>query len=259
MLVSASNLFFSYGSRQVVEDVSLEVASGQIVAVLGSNGSGKSTLMKLVAGLLKPAKGTVKVENQTIVSMTRRQIAQAIAYVAQETKLQFPLSAIEFVLQGRFPHGKGLGFESDRDIEIAQMAMNLTDTIAFAHRELNTLSGGERQRVFLARAIAQEPKLLLLDEPTSNLDISHRVATFLLMKRLAEQKKIGIMLVTHEINLTAEFADHILLLKNGCTFISGSVEEVFKKHVLEEVFETKVLIDKNSATGAPRVTLDTRR
>ncbi|KAF0248432.1 MAG: iron complex transport system ATP-binding protein [bacterium] len=253
-MLKAENLYFSY-KNPVIEDVSLTIEQGSLGVLIGPNGSGKSTLMKMLAKLLIPNKGKIFLANQLLKNISQRQLAQQIGYVAQETKIEFPLSAFEFVLQGRFAYGQGFGFEQDKDLQLAHKIMQLTATDSFVERRINALSGGERQRVFLARALAQEPKLLLLDEPTANLDISHQVATFKLLRELTRQQNLTVLLITHELNLAAEFADKILLLKKGRVFSQGSPKQVLVQSVLESVFETHLLIDNNPKSGAPRVTI----
>lgn len=253
-MLTAENLHFHY-DKPVIVDVSLKVEKGSLVVLIGPNGSGKSTLMKLLAGLLDPSQGKVLFGSELLKTFSRREIAKQIGYVAQETKTEFPLSAFEFVLQGRFAYGRAVGFEQTQDLQIAERAMKLTDTSNFKERQLNALSGGERQRVFLARALAQEPKILLLDEPTANLDISHQVTTLKLLKELTHKQGLTVLLITHELNLASEFADQILLLQNGKMVAYGSPEEVLVKNTVEKVFETSLLVDKNPVSGRPRLTL----
>lgn len=253
-MLKAENLYFSY-KTPVIEDVSLALEKGSLSVLIGPNGSGKSTLMKMLASLLVPNKGKIFLQNKLFKDISRREIAQQIAYVAQETKVEFPLSAFEFVLQGRFAYGQGFGFEQEKDLELAKKMMRLTFTDDFFNRQINALSGGERQRVFLARALAQDPKLLLLDEPTANLDISHQVTTFKLLKELTCQENLTVLLITHELNLAAEFADKIFLLKNGKLFSQGSPKEVLVQSSLEKVFETNLLVDNNPKSNSPRVTV----
>lgn len=253
-MLKAENLCFSY-KNPVINKISLGVEKGSLTVLIGANGSGKSTLMKLLAGILSPSSGKILLNNRDFKEFSRREIAKQIAYVAQETKVEFPLSVFEFVLQGRFAYGQSFGFEGDRDLELAKKVMKLTFTDNFANRQLNSLSGGERQRVFLARALAQEPKLLLLDEPTANLDISHQVTTFRLLKELTIQQNLTVLLITHELNLASEFANKIFLIKNGELFSQGSPKEVLVKEALESIFETCLLVDSNPRSGSPRVTI----
>jgi iron complex transport system ATP-binding protein len=243
-MLIAEHIYFSY-DKPVIVDISLKVEQGSLVVLIGPNGSGKSTLMKLLAGLLQPTQGKVFFNNHLLKEFSRREIAKQIAYVAQETKVEFPLSAFEFVLQGRFAYGRAIGFEQAQDLEIADKVMQLTDISNFKERQLNALSGGE------------QPKLLLLDEPTANLDISHQVTTLKLLKELIVKEKLTVFLITHELNLASEFADQILLLKSGKMIAYGQPDEVLVKNTLEQVFETSLLVDKNPFSGRPRLTITT--
>jgi len=253
-MLKAENLCFSY-QKPIITNVSIDIKKNELVVILGPNGSGKSTLMKMLAGLLNPNKGKIFLANRLLTTISRRELAKEIGYVAQETRVEFPLSVFEFILQGRFAYGRGVGFEQEDDFKIASQVMQLTATTEFKSRQLNELSGGERQRVFLARALAQKPKFLLLDEPTANLDIAYQVATLKLLSELTSQEGLTVLLITHEINLASEFANKILLLKDGKIFSQGSPSEVLTKDALETVFETTLFVDKHPSSNTPRITI----
>ena len=226
-----------------------------MLAVLGPNGSGKSTLLKTIVGILSPSSGSVLVDDRDLATVSRREAARLIGYVAQESTVRFPLTAMEFVLQGRFAQGRLVGFESDEDEREANRAMELTETSPFASRVVNELSGGERQRVMLARALASRPKLLVLDEPVANLDISHQVKMLDLVSRLVTDEEMSAVVVTHELNLAAEFATEVLLLKAGEAIAFGNPPGVLSEERLRSVFSTDLIVDVNPRSGAPRVTL----
>jgi iron complex transport system ATP-binding protein len=253
-LLEAQDVTFGYG-EPVLRGVSFELSTGQILAILGPNGSGKTTLLKISAGILKAHSGRVTVLGRDVGSMSRRDLALKVGYVAQESSIQFPLTAMEFVLQGRFAQGRLLGFESEQDVAEAKRAMELTETSEFASRLVGELSGGERQRVMLARALASRPRLLVLDEPVANLDISHQVKMMSLIKRLAAGQGMSAIVVTHELNLAAEFATRVLMLKSGAVLACGRPADVMTEASLRELFDTRLLVDVNPATGAPRITL----
>jgi iron complex transport system ATP-binding protein len=253
-MLEARNIKFSY-TKPVLKDVSFNIGSGELFAVLGPNGSGKSTLIKIIVGILKPQSGTVLVDGRNPASMSRREAARVIGYVAQESAVRFPLTAMELVLQGRFAQGGLIGFESEGDVGEAEWAMRVTETTEFAARPVTELSGGERQRVMLARALAVRPRLLVLDEPVANLDIAHQVKMLEVIKRLTIKEGITAMVVTHELNLAAEFAVSVLLLKNGDSIACGAPREVMTRSALRGVFDTDLLVDESPASGAPRVTL----
>ncbi|MCI0339001.1 MAG: ABC transporter ATP-binding protein [Acidobacteria bacterium] len=251
-MLELQNINFSY-QRPVLYGITLEVRAGEIVALLGPNGAGKSTLLGIAHGALKPQSGDVLFEGQPIAGLSRREVARRMALVAQSGEVRFPLTALEYVLTGRFAHVNALGFDSPRDVEIATRALSDTDAIHFAERKFNELSSGERQRVLLSRALAQEPRLLLLDEPTANADIAHQISLLSFVRGLAREKKLGAMVVTHEINLAAEFADRVALLKNGRLLAVGSPREVMMADLLGQLFETPLLVDEHPLSGKPRI------
>jgi iron complex transport system ATP-binding protein len=253
-MLQVRDIRFSYGAP-VLKGVSFEVADGELLAVLGPNGSGKSTLLKILVGVLKAASGSVWIDGRNLDLMSRRERARLIGYVAQDSSVVFPLTVMEFVLQGRFAQGRLAGFESDADVEAANRAMELTQTCEFAGRLVMELSGGERQRVMLARALASRPRFLILDEPVANLDISHQVKMLELVSNLASDEAMSAIVVTHELNLAAEFAAGALLLKSGEIIAHGSPREVMTEAKLRTVFDTDLMVDANPASGAPRITL----
>jgi iron complex transport system ATP-binding protein len=253
-MLELSNIEFSYSSP-ILRNVSVGVGAGELLAVLGPNGSGKSTLLKLLVGILEPDAGVIEVSGRRLDELSRREAARLIGYVPQESSTRFPLTTLEFVLQGRFAHGRMIGFESEDDAREAARAMELTETLEFVSRKMSELSGGERQRVMLARAIAARPLLLVLDEPVANLDVSHQVKVLELVKRLTVERGLAAVVVTHELNLAAEFASRVLLLKSGAPIAFGTPDEVMTPEKLEKVFETDLLVDRNPVTGAPRITL----
>ncbi|MFY9555943.1 MAG: ABC transporter ATP-binding protein [Blastocatellia bacterium] len=254
MLLEVKEIRFSY-AEPVLKGVSFGMDAGQLLAVLGPNGSGKSTLLKILVGILAPAGGSVSICGAALSSMTRREAARLIGYVAQDSAVRFPLTVTEFVLQGRFAQGRLLGFESNEDMEAANRAMELTETAAFGTRRVIELSGGERQRVMLARALASGPRLLILDEPVANLDIAHQVKMLELVRKLTIESEMSAVVVTHELNLASDFASNALLLKSGEVIAFGNPPDVITEPLLRDVFETNLLVDVNPVGGAPRVTL----
>jgi iron complex transport system ATP-binding protein len=257
-MLELRDIHFNY-ERAVLAGVTLEVRAGEVVALLGPNGAGKSTLLWVASGVLKPQRGAVLFEGQAVRNLSRRQVARQIALVAQTGEVRFPVTALEYVLAGRFARVSAFGFDSPHDLEVAFAALRATDAAAFAARRFNQLSSGEQQRVVLARALAQEPQLLLLDEPTVNLDLGHQVALLDLIRQLAEERRLGVLFVTHEINLAAEFADRVALLKDGRLLACGAPGEVITAEMLGELFGTPLLVDAHPESGNPRVTLTKTR
>jgi cobalamin transport system ATP-binding protein len=235
--------------------VSFSMGPSEVTAIVGPNGSGKSTLLKLVSGTLRPASGRARWNGVDIHRMGHRERARQIAVVAQESALHFPMTVLEYCLLARHPFLDGLQLASSEDLAIVHRSLEMTEAAVFERRWMNELSGGERQRVILARALAQTPGLLLLDEPTLNLDVAFQMGLLELVERLAQENRMAVLMVTHEINLAAEFANHILLLNAGLPLAFGLPAEVLTEGQLREVFDSDLLVDRNPVSGAARVTL----
>lgn len=233
---------------------SFEVRQRELIAILGPNASGKSTLLGLLAGLHKPLSGRIEVDGTEVGTLDARTRAQRIALVQQESELLFPLRVWEYVLQGRYPYGRRLRFESDEDCLLAGNALAQVGADALRDRWMDQLSGGEKQRVILARALAQQPSLLLLDEPTQHLDIGGKVELLRRLRRLADENRYTVLVVTHELNLAAEFSDRIVLLHKGKCLRVGTPAEVYDRGLLEEVFEAPLEVEMRES-GRPRVIL----
>jgi iron complex transport system ATP-binding protein len=233
---------------------SFEARQRELVAILGPNASGKSTLLRLLAGLAKPLSGRIEIDGTEIGKLDLRTRAQRIALVQQESELLFPLRVWEYVLQGRYPHGRRLRFESDEDCLLAGNALAQVGADALRDRWMDRLSGGEKQRVILARALVQQPSLLLLDEPTQHLDIGGKVELLRRLRRLADENRYTVLVVTHELDLAAEFSDRVVLLHKGKCLRVGTAAEVYDPALLAEVFEAPIEVETR-ASGRPRVIL----
>ena len=253
-MLEVRNITVKYGTREVLLDVSLNLESGQVIALLGANGAGKTTLIRSLNGTLPVASGAIQLNGKDLSALSRREIAGQIAVVAQENETRFPVSVLEFVLSGRFVHGGAFGWETESDFEFAEKALADCDLIGYASRLMNHLSGGERQRVVLARAIATNARILLLDEPTANLDLAHQAMMFKLVRKRCEEYGASAIVITHDLNLAAEFADEILMLKDGQIAAKGTPAEVLTTENVKNVFGVKVLLDANPASGNVRVT-----
>jgi len=254
-IIKMAGIDFRYKDAWALRDVSFDVRRGEFLGIIGPNGSGKTTLIRIIDGILVPEKGDISVNGNNIRGMRRRDLARLVAVVPQDSAMIFPFKALEVVMMGRSPHLGMLRFEGDRDFEIARKAMEMTDTISLADRSIDRLSGGERQRVLIARALAQEPEVVLLDESTAFLDIKHQAAFFGLMKTLNRGKGLTVLAATHDINLAAAYCDRIMLLKNGRIRSLGAPGEVITVANIREVYETDVLVDANPLNGLPRITL----
>jgi len=237
-----------------LEATSFQARPGEIVAILGPNASGKSTLLNLIAGTLAPLSGRILLDGFVTHSLTPKTRAQCIAVVQQESRLLFPARAWEFVLQGRHAHGSALRFESERDVLIAKNALAQVGAAQLSDRWMNEISGGEKQRIILARALAQQPLLLLLDEPTLHLDIAAQVGLLDALRRLAGENRYTIVVVTHELNLAAEYADQVVLMQRGRCLRVGTPASIYQRELLEQVFQTPLSVELK-ASGRPRVTV----
>ena len=239
---SLSDVHFAYDGNEALRGVSLEIAAGESVSLIGPNGSGKTTLLRLMSGVLKPTQGEVWIMGMPAGRLGRREIAQRIAVVPQETGIIFPFTVEEVVLMGRFPHLGAYGFESAHDMAAAHEAMRVTETLSFAKRPIQELSGGERQRVIIARALSQEPAVLLLDEPTAFLDMKHQVEITTLVNQLRVEKNLTVVASSHDLNLATAFADRLVLLKEGRLFKEGPAHEVIDEGILCQAYETAVRV-----------------
>jgi len=244
--------------------LSFQVAGGEILGIVGPNGSGKSTLLKLLAGLLSPQSGTILLGGRSIRQLSQQDIARFVAVVPQEYVQVFPFTVAETVLMGRFPHRKtrfwSIGLEGDTvaDLLRAHEAMTDTDVLSLADRLVSDLSGGERQRVIIARALAQEPKILLLDEPTAFLDINHQIEICSLIGRLRAERQLTVVLISHDLNVASQYCDRVLMLKEGKLCRIGSPGETIRSDVLRSVYGCEVVVDTHPQTGRPRVTMPMR-
>jgi len=253
-MLEARKISVNYDEREAVIDVSLRADAGKLIAVIGPNGAGKSTVLRALNGSVSVNRGEVLLDERRIDSYARRAVARQIAVVAQEADLRFPVTVMEFVLGGRYAWSNTWGWETERDIEIARSVLRETALEDFADRLMNELSGGERQRVILARALATEAKTFLLDEPTANLDLAHQATMLTLVRARCDRGDTAAGVVTHDVNLAAEFADEVMLLEKGRTIEVGPPREVLTPELLGRVFDLRVLVDAHPISGAPRIT-----
>jgi len=244
-----------------LEGLSFHVQAGEMLGIVGPNGSGKSSLLKILGGLLRPSSGTVRLAGQPIGQLGQRDIARLVAMVPQEHQQVFPFTVAESVLMGRYPHRSprwwslGIGDETAHDLACAHQAMVDTDVLPFADRLVSDLSGGERQRVMIARALAQEPVLLLLDEPTAFLDINHQIEICGLISRLRSERPLTVVLVSHDLNVASQYSDRVLMLKDGRLFRMGPPQDTIKPGILQMVYGCDVVVDAHPQSGRPRVTM----
>ena len=251
--IAAEGLGHDYGRGAVLADVGLAVAAGEIVGVIGPNGSGKTTLVRLLAGVLRPRTGHVSLGGTRLDALGRRDVARHLAVVPQDSALEFPFTALEVVLMGRAPHLPPLAFPRARDLEIARAAMARLEVGALEDRPLLQLSGGERQRVLLARALAQEPRVLLLDEPTTHLDLRHQTGIYDTVRELTRAHGVAVLSVLHDLNLAALYCDRLILLAAGRVVADGTPAEVLVGPLLARAYGVAVHVGTNAVTGTPIV------
>jgi iron complex transport system ATP-binding protein len=250
-MIAFERVSFAYADGPpIVSGLDLAIPRGQIVGVIGPNGAGKSTLVRLVLGLRKPTAGRVLLgaERRDVATLPRREAARLVAAVTQEEALEFPFTVREVVLLGRTARLGPLGFESAVDRTTAERAMEETGVAHLADRLLYTLSGGERKRVFLARALAQEPELLVLDEPAAALDIHHQIAIFDLL-RARHERGVTVLVVVHDLNLAAQYCERLLLVRAGAPVVDGTVEEILTYRRVREAFDIEVYVGVNEVNG----------
>jgi iron complex transport system ATP-binding protein len=242
-----------YGPRIVLDGIDLKVKKGEFVGIIGPNGSGKTTVLRAITRLVKPMRGKIYLNDKDIYTLNHKEVAQEIAVVSQNLPV-ITMTVKEFVLLGRVPYYKNLQFfESEHDLIVADRAMTMTDIKRLKNHYMSEMSGGEVQLAFIARAIAQEPSLLLLDEPTAHLDITHQVSILDLIKRLNRQYDLTVIIVLHDLNLASEYCDRLVLMDSGRIQKAGTPEEVLTYNNIEEVYHTVVVVERNPLSGKPFV------
>lgn len=250
-MLEIKNLSCGYDSQTILKDINLSVRDGDFLGIIGPNGSGKTTLLRAITRVLEPKAGAVVFEGKDIRQASFKELARKIAVASQEPSGNF-MSVEEFVLLGRIPYYRRLQFlETGRDKEIARKSLVLTGTLELKDRPMSEISGGERQLVLIARALTQEPRLLLLDEPTAHLDITHQVGILDLMRRLNREFCLTVIMVLHDLNLASEYCRKLALINKGEIYRVGSPQEVLNYRIIEEVYKTTVVIKENPVSARP--------
>lgn len=252
--ITIEKLNCGYGSHPVLKGVSFSIRANEFFVIIGPNGSGKTTLLKAIAQLIPSSAGRFEIFGQPAGKYSIKALARTMAFVPQENLIDFPITVEEFVLSGRSPYQGILGIPDKKDIETARQAMEFTGINSLAHRKMDRLSGGERQRAFIAKAICQEPRIMLLDEPTASLDLAHQTRIMDLMEILQAEKGITVVMVSHDINLAAMYGNTILLLKDGRTVGQGPSSQILTYRILEEAYGCTLLVDESPLGHFPRVT-----
>ncbi|WP_408956556.1 heme ABC transporter ATP-binding protein [Natroniella sp. ANB-PHB2] len=254
--LKVDKLSYKYnGLSKVLKGVSFAIEQGEFIALIGPNGSGKSTLLKNINSILKPEQGKVYLDELDLQKFAKKEMAKRVAVVPQNTTINFDFTVEEIVLMGRAPYISRFKSESSEDYQIANEVMELTNTAQFADRRIDQLSGGERQRVILARALAQQPEVMLLDEPTSNLDINYQLEMMELLRKLNREQGLTILIVSHDLNLASQYCDKLLLLNEGKVYSFGTPQEIITVENIEDVYGSKVIIRRNYPSNRPYVTL----
>jgi iron complex transport system ATP-binding protein len=244
-----------YGKTQIINDISFTVNKGDFIGIIGPNGSGKTTIFRVISGMLKPWHGRALFQGDDIFSLPRRLMASKVAALPQMVVVPFSFSVEEFVFMGRFPHRDRFAALTKHDLRAVENALEQTSTAPLKHRRLNELSGGERQRVMLAQVLAQEPELVLLDEPTAHLDIGHQVEMLNLMRKLNRERELTVITVLHDLNLAGEYCSRLLLLAEGSITCLGTPDEVLTYQNIEKTYKTVVVVKQNPISKKPHVIL----
>ncbi len=269
MILEVDGVGFTYPGTPVLEEISFSIPRGEFLGVVGPNGSGKSTLLRLLDRILLPDAGSIRLKGRDLGSFTRLELSRVLAYVPQDLPWVFPFTVEEVVLMGRSPHVGRRFFERSVDRDIARSAMERVDLLHCADHPITAVSGGERQRALIARALAQEPEILLLDEPNAHLDVAHQITIFQILRERNIDRALTILCVSHDLTLTAAFSTSMLLLGKSHVEPRGAVsaqrvlawgkpDEVLTAETLRRAFGTPVLVDRHPTAGSPRVTCDTR-
>ena len=249
VILRINNIACRYDAANVLENIDFSAKGGDFIGVVGPNASGKSTLLKSISKVLKPYTGVVLLNERDVHTLKSAEIAKNLAVVPQESVISFAFTALEVVLMGRTPHLNRFEMESTQDLIIAQKSMELTNTWYLAERPIDTLSGGEKQRIIIARALTQEPRVLLLDEPTDHLDINHQIEILDLIKRLSKEKEMVVIGVFHDLNIVSQYCDRLILLHKGRIFAAGGAGDVLTGENIEKVYGVKVTVKEDDISG----------
>jgi iron complex transport system ATP-binding protein len=245
------NVSLGYGKRTVLHNISLEAKPEAMLGIIGPNGSGKSTLIKGITRLLHPISGQIFLDGREIASIGRQELARLVAVVPQNPALPELFTALEVVLMGRTPHLGLLRYEGEKDLATVQKAMEATQTLDFAERRVAELSGGEKQRLTIARALAQEPKIILMDEPTANLDINYQIETLNLARQLCREQDLIVVVTLHDLNLASQYCDRLVMLSNGRVRCQGIPKVVLNAQNIKEVYGAEVYVYPHPINGLP--------
>lgn len=251
-MLKMENVSCGYRNEFVLKDINLDIRQKQITGIIGPNGSGKTTLLRAITKILPLISGSIVFDQRNLKGFSLKELARNIALASNEIEIGYDISVEEFVALGRIPHQSPLQlFENKKDEEAVHQALAMIEMENFRSRPVKNLSAGEQQMVIIAKALAQEPKLLLLDEPVVHLDISHQIYILNLIKRLNKMKNLSVLIVLHELNLAAEYCDKLVLLDKGCLNRIGTPEQVLQEDIIKQVYATDIIIGRNPRSGKP--------
>lgn len=253
VIVRVNELNVSFGRHEILRDINLDIKKGEFVTILGPNGSGKTTLLKSISNLIKTGKDVIWVDNQDVFLLKAKEKARKLSVVPQNTDVTYEFTCYDVVMMGRYPHINRLKGETQKDKDAANSAMETTNVYYLKDRLFTEISGGERQRVILAQAIAQEPQVILLDEPISNLDPQYQIEILDTIKKLSIEKKLTVIAVLHDLNLASMYSDQVILMDRGGIFQKGTAEEVLTKENIKKVFDADVLVSPSPVINKPHI------
>ena len=252
-MISAKNLKAGYEEKIIIEDLSIRVNKGEVVSIIGPNGCGKSTLLKTLSRLIKPIGGNIYIENKDIKTMKNKNISQKICLLSQHNNAPMDLTVEELVYFGRIPHKRWYETKTQEDKEIVNWAIENTGLKKYQYTPIGSLSGGERQRAYIAQALCQKPDVLLLDEPTTYLDISYQLEVMELVRTINEKFDITIVMVLHELNQASKYSDRLIIMKSGSIVCDGEPNKIINKDIIKKVYNIECDIDKDPITNKPRI------
>lgn len=253
LLINIESLNWKYGNTNVLKNIDLEFHSNKIYGLIGPNGSGKTTLLRNITRSLNTPSNTVFFKNKDLNDYSTKELSRMISYVPQSTDIEFEFSVMDIVMMGRSPHLRRFQSESKSDIDIVENAMKLTNVTHLKFKNISEVSGGERQRVIIARALAQQTELIILDEPVSQLDIHHQVEILDILKNLVSKKDITVILSLHDLNIASEYCDELVLMNSGEVFKVGDVETIITSDNINEVYGLPTLVIENPLSQKPHV------
>jgi len=252
-IIELKNIEFGYGKTKVLKSIDLNVEKGEFISIIGPNGAGKSTLLKTINNIFDEYDGNISIYGKNLKDYKRKELARIVSFVPQETYLDFEFSVEELIFMGRYPFQNRFKTDTINDYEICYKAMTLTNTLEIKDRLITQISGGERQRTLIAKALAQDPKIILLDEPTSHLDINHQIEVLEILKELNKTKDLTIITVLHDLNLASRYSDKLVLIKDGKILKTGSAQEVLTVSNIENAYNMNVVVELNKYTNSPVV------